>query len=182
MKNYKTPIFLSGIVLLALAACNNVDVEQKYPTSHKRKANADGSIYEDAGTIWGGNKGFFSTGGKDKESDDTGARIGVNTYLWRAALDTVSFMPIQTADPFGGTIFTDWYEDPAKPGERFKLNVLILDRELKADGVRVRVFKQTGYAGNWKDAATPEGMARQLEDSILTRARQMRTRKLGPLD
>jgi hypothetical protein len=178
---YKNIILLSSVTTLALAACGNMEVEQKYPTSNKREG-LEGGIYEEPGTIFGDNKGLFSTRrGDDDESDDSGAKIGVNTYLWRASLDTVSFMPIQTADPFGGTIFTDWYEDPSKPGERFKLNVFILDRELKADGVRVRVFKQTGYNGNWKDAAAPEEMGRQLEDSILTRARQMRAKKLGPL-
>src|SRR5579862_8835017 len=68
--------------------------------------------------------------------------LGVNSYLWRATLDTLSFMPLVSADPFGGVIITDWYEDPKTPGERFKVNALILDKSLRADGVRITVFKQ----------------------------------------
>src|SRR4051812_530156 len=68
-----------------------------------------------------------------KKEDSSGATIGVNSYLWRATLDTLSFMPLTSADPFGGVVITDWYEDPKTPGERFKVNALILDRSLRAD-------------------------------------------------
>jgi hypothetical protein len=180
MKHAKIILPLAALTL-ALAACEGAKVESKYPTSSSRE-KGDGGIYKEPETIFGDGKGIFSTRRDDNESNDNGGNIGVNTYLWRASLDTVSFMPIASADPFGGTILTDWYEDPATPGERFKLTVLILDRELKADGVRVRVFKQTGSGSTWKDAPASEEMARKLEDSILTRARQMRTKKLGPLD
>ena len=76
--------------------------------------------------------------------------IGVNSYLWRATLDTLSFMPLASADPFGGVIITDWYEDPKAPGERFKVNALILDRSLRADGVKLTVFKQKQVKNAWQ--------------------------------
>jgi len=84
-------------------------------------------------------------------------------------------MPVASADPFGGVILTDWYESPETPGERFKLNVYILDRQLRADGIRVSVFKQKQSSnGTWKDMAVPKNMALDIENTILTRAREIR--------
>lgn len=101
--------------------------------------------------------------------------VAVNTYLWHASLDTMSFMPIASADPFGGTIITDWYSPHGSPNERFKVNVFILNRELRADGVRVAVFRQTrDTSGQWTDAPVDPKTNRDLENSILTRARQLR--------
>ncbi len=105
--------------------------------------------------------------------------LGVNSFLWRATLDTLAFMPLISADPFGGTprILTDWYEDPQKPGERFKVNALILDKTLRADGVKLTVFKQKldkGSKNGWRDQQVDSTLARQLEDTILTRARQLK--------
>ena len=101
--------------------------------------------------------------------------IGVNAYLWRATLDTVSFMPIASADPFGGTVLTDWYSAPEHSEERSKLNVFVLSRELRADGVRVRMFKQQrNEKGNWADTDVAPAVTSALEETILTRARQMK--------
>lgn len=127
---------------------------------------------ESRGKITGAD-GWTIFGGKDKESS-SGSAIGVNSYLWRATLDTISFMPLTSADPFGGTIITDWYEDPKSPGERFKVNALILDKTLRSDGVRIQVFKQKLTKGSWRDAAVDSKLARALEDTILTRARELK--------
>ena len=81
-----------------------------------------------------------------------GPSIGVNVYLWRAALETIDFMPLVQADPFGGVIITDWFSPPETPGERFKLTIYILDRELRADAVKVAVFRQIKGDGGWTDA------------------------------
>jgi hypothetical protein len=103
------------------------------------------------------------------------ASVSVNGYLWRATLDTLSFMPLQSADPYGGVIITDWYSNPEKPDERFKLTVYILDSRLRADGLNVTVFKQVKDAsGNWVDAAAASQTEVDLENAILTRARQLR--------
>ena len=103
------------------------------------------------------------------------ATLGVNGYLWRATLDTLSFMPLATADPWGGTVITEWYSNPEKADERFKVTVYILDTRLRADGLKVTVFKQVRDAGGqWADAATSDQTETDIENAILTRARQLR--------
>ncbi len=112
--------------------------------------------------------------------DEGGAVLGVNSFLWRASLDTLSFLPLSSADPFGGVIITDWYAPPETAAERFKVTVYILDRQLRSDGVRVSVFRQVRDADQgWIDAAVDEDTAIRLEDTILTRARQLRIAQLG---
>jgi hypothetical protein len=155
--------------LLFLSACGN-DALQTDPT-YKDKTQADmyknGSLLSDKG-------GFSIFGDGDKKKADQSG-LGVNGFLWRAALDTIAFMPITSADPFGGVITTDWRASSSSPDERLKLNVLILDRELRADGVKVTVFRQTkGADGQWGDAPVAAATASSLEDTILTRARQLR--------
>jgi hypothetical protein len=147
--------------------------EAKYPTGADRP-DTGGDIYAKPESIFG-KGGLFSTGRADNRKGENG--IEVNSYLWRAALDTVSFMPLASADPFGGVILTDWYTDPASPKERTKLNVFILGRELKADGVKVKAFRQIQKNGAWRDAPVSADTGRKLEDAILTRARQMRVAK-----
>lgn len=101
--------------------------------------------------------------------------IGVNAFLWRATLDTLAFMPLASADPYGGVVITDWYSFPEKPDERFKATVYILDTRLRADGLNVTVFKQTrDTAGQWVDATVAGQTDLDIENSILTRARQLR--------
>jgi hypothetical protein len=114
--------------------------------------------------------------GDDKGKGGGGiSGVAVNSYLWHASLDTMSFMPIASADPFGGTIITDWYSPRGAPDERFKVNIFILNRELRADGVKVTVFRQTRDAsGQWVDAQVDPKTGHDLENSILTRARQIR--------
>ena len=100
--------------------------------------------------------------------------IGVNSFLWRASLDTISFMPVSSADPFGGVIITDWFSPRETPNERFKVNVYILGRALRADGIRVAVFHQLQSGNDWRDIAIESKVGTKVEDAILTRARQLR--------
>jgi len=112
---------------------------------------------------------------KDSGGGGGGSGIGVNSFLWHASLDTVSFMPLASADPFGGTIITDWYSPPETPNERFKINIFILGRDLRADGVRARVFRQNKEpSGQWADAAVDQTTGTGIENAILARARQIR--------
>ena len=105
--------------------------------------------------------------------------IGVNSFLWRASLDTISFMPLSEVDPFGGVIITDWYANPDMPTERFKLTVYILDTRLRADALAVNVFRQVREeSGGWIDAQSSEQTSVEIENAILTRARQLRIAQL----
>ncbi|NNM77302.1 DUF3576 domain-containing protein [Sphingomonas sp. ID1715] len=105
--------------------------------------------------------------------------IGVNAYLWRAALDTVSFMPLVQADSNGGVIVTDWYVNPSSPGERMKLTVSILDQDLRADALRVAASRQITQNGLWVDAPVAAATVQKLEDIILNKARDLRRAASG---
>ncbi len=107
------------------------------------------------------------------------SNVGVNADIWRASLDTLSFMPIRSADPFGGTILTDWYALPESPGERVRLNVRIRDRELSAASLDVTAFRQIqNAAGEWTDVEARPGSATEIEDAILARVRERRYERL----
>lgn len=161
-------VALFGLSVVVLSACENG--KAVYPTKDKG-ASAPRMGDDKRETVFG-TEGLF---GDKKKDGGSGVGIGVNAFLWRASLDTLGFMPIAQADAFGGTILTDWYQLPESPAERFKVNVFILDRSLRADGVKVSVFKQMrDSTGQWVDIKVEAKMASDLENSILTRARQLR--------
>ncbi len=165
------PSLLPRLALLGglglLAACGNAEAVYRDP-DHER-------LYR-YGSLLGDDPGFTLLGPAKKPGQgEESTGIGVNSFLWRASLDTLAFMPIASADPFGGVILTDWYTPPETPNERFKVNLYILDRQLRADGLKIAVFRQTrAGAGDWTDAGVGTDTARKLEDTILTRAREMR--------
>ena len=164
-----------------LGACAGADVEipgPHYDTKAERDRIKYGSVLGeefDSGFVL-----FSNRSGRDSGDGDGGASgIGVNGYLWRASLETLDFLPLASADPFGGTIITDWYAPPEASDERFKMNVYILGRELRADGVKVSVFRQVRDNGAWADAPVAQDTATAIEDRILTRARELRIASLG---
>jgi hypothetical protein len=119
------------------------------------------------------------SGPKTVSNPESAAQIGVNGYLWRATLDTLSFMPLASADPYGGVIITDWYVNPEVPNERLKCTVYILDSRLRADGLNVAVFKQNkNAAGEWIDAPSANETETQIENAILDKARRLRLSNL----
>lgn len=156
----------AAIAMLSLAACEGVSRERADAEGYEEKTRSNnGKLFGDINLLGGGS-----------DADNTGSGIGVNGFLWRASLDTLSFLPLSSADPFGGVIITDWYAPPESPAERFKVTVYILGRELRADGVRVAVFRQKReVAGNeWQDANSGKTTSTSLENAILTRARELR--------
>jgi hypothetical protein len=164
-------LFLLSLLSVAtLAACSGIKSEAKYPTGLNRTTTG-GDIYAQPQSIFG-KDGLTFFGGKQAQEEDNG--IGVNSYLWRASLDTVSFMPLDQADPFGGVITTGWFTPSNTPNERVKANVLILSKSLKSDGIRVKLFRQASQGSTWKDMPVSTQTERELEDAILTRARQLR--------
>ncbi|HEX4637732.1 MAG TPA: DUF3576 domain-containing protein [Rhizomicrobium sp.] len=121
----------------------------------------------------------MDTGTSAIASNSSRVTLGVNSYLWHATLDTLSFLPLTSADPFGGVIISEWYVAPSSPNERLKVTVYIMDRSLRADGLKVVVFRQVRGANGWQDAQASADTAHKLEDSILTRARELRLATLG---
>ena len=104
--------------------------------------------------------------------------IGVNAFLWRAALETVSFAPLLQADSAGGVIVTDWYANPSNPDERVKMTVTILDQDLRADALRVAAIRQVAQGNGWVDAPVQAATVQKLEDIILTKARDLRRKAI----
>lgn len=157
-------------VAVAISGCGTgtpATEEDLMNTEERRKAAA--------GKLFGDDALVFGPGARRNKGDSGGGGIGVNGYLWRASLDTMSFMPLNSADPFGGVIITDWYIPPETPTERFKVQIYILDRQLRADGIRITVFRQERNSfGTWTDVAVSPETPVDLENAILTRARQLR--------
>jgi len=168
-KSFRTAVGLT--VLIALAACS-----QGKTLTPTRETGDTSPTYGDKKreTIFG--SGGLDLFGAKKKAEEAGNGIGVNAYLWQASLDTLSFMPLASADPFGGVIITDWYAAPEAPTDRFKLTIIIQDRALRADAIHISVFRQAqNTAGEWVDAAVDPKTAVDLENAVLTRARELRT-------
>ncbi len=172
-------VLLGGLLVLSIAGCGDPDA-----VTEKRSGASGDRNRRDATTGLGGRNqeegSLFGPGGlfgsKAEKKDNSGTGVAVNAFLWRASLDTINFIPLVSADPFGGVIITDWYTPAESPTERMKVQVTILDRELRADGVRVSVFKQTQSAkgAGWVDAQVDQRTNTDIENAILTRARQLR--------
>lgn len=181
------------IVLLgvALTACSSLLVEEDYPDTSDAATEDSGSVFDlfDLRGLFGGQNGDQDNG-RDKDAaaqtsaatspapgPQSGAAtptpqgLGVNADLWRAALDTISFLPLAEADPIGGTIITDWYNDPGQADERVKMTVIISGLDLRADALRIALFREKRTQGRWTTVATSSRAARQLENIVLTKAR-----------
>ncbi len=168
---------------LSLTACDGIKVEEAKPRVTEQRER----IRAESGTIHGNPKGFvlYSTredAGTDEQngvsenatSTKVTPRLSVNSYLWQASLESLDFMPLAQADSSGGVIITDWYAPSETPDERFKVTVYILDSDLRADALKVNVFRQVDSDKGWVDAAVVDETATGLEDNILTRARELR--------
>ena len=171
------PAYVLAVALLALApalsACSNSKALSADQYNDPRFRGPG------VGRLGGDNSGVLFSTDRNRSNGagagaDQGGALGVNAYLWRGALETLSFMPLAQADPFGGVIITDWYEPPAAGGERFKATAYILGRQLRADGVKVTIFRQTLNGGQWVDAAVQPATAAEIEDKVLARARELR--------
>lgn len=167
-----SPLFLAGCG--GPVARDNV--EYKYPTRNRfgdtviKDVNA-----EEEETVFGkGGIDLFNNQRKQRDQQGGGG-IGVNSFLWQATLDTLSFMPLSSADPFGGVIITEWYSAPETPSEQFKINAFIMSRSLRANGIRVTPFKRVKTSdGDWRDVAVDPKTKTKLENAILAKARQLR--------
>ena len=160
------------------SAIKERDIGASGPVFRAQATQGLGGQNREEGSLFGPG-GLF--GSKSEKKDDQGTGVAVNAFLWRASLDTINFIPLVQADPFGGVIITDWYTPAESPNERMKVQVTILDRALRADGVRVSVFKQqlNPKGGGWVDAPVDPSTNTDIENAILTRARQLRIAQGG---
>ena len=164
--------------LLGLSGCGGHTGGPPTPGNYEGTQNAGSAgLFGNGGIVLG------STGKKGGGAGES-PTLGVNAYLWRGALDTLSFMPLASADPFGGVIITDWYEPPTPDGaptaanpERFKATAYILGRELRSDGVRVSIFRQVMNDGRWVDASVSPTTVGDIENKMLARARELRAQQ-----
>ena len=167
MITFLSRLILPLLILLAVSACSGIS-----STPPGDMPNADEKLKQSQGKLFGDIE--LGTGGRETDRGG-GAGIGVNAFLWRASLDTLSFLPLASADPFGGVIITDWYAPPESPDERFKVTAYLLGEQLRSDGLRIAVFRQVkNTAGGWEDSALSDDTANGLVDAILTRARELR--------
>ena len=167
-------LFLLLILPITLIACSSGRLvgNEEYGTDNARERilRESGRNPRDAGFV------IFGT---DRSQPDTSAAgpggVSVNAYLWRATLETLSFMPLASADPAGGVIITDWYSPPSAESERFKAQAYVLGRQLRSDGVRVQVFRQILRNGQWIDQPASTSTNSEMEDRVLSRARELRS-------
>jgi hypothetical protein len=125
-------------------------------------------------TIFGSSTANTAESSSSQLGPEETGNLGVNAYLWRATLDTLSFLPLASADPYGGVVITDWYANPSKADERLKATVYILDTRLRADGISAAVFRETLVGGAWVPASVSPDTNIALENAILAKARQLR--------
>ena len=169
-------LLLPALLMLALpaalsvAGCGNSRPVSDSEYNDPRYRNTTGKLFNDEIFTVGVRKDNQNANG----GGEGGGALGVNAYLWRGALDTLSFMPLASADPFGGVIITDWYQPPSSSGERFKATAYILGRQLRADGIRISVFRQVQQNGQWVDAPVSPATTGEIENKVLARARELR--------
>jgi hypothetical protein len=169
--------------IVALTGCSSAGDNVRVPGQDEYRDDSGRARVR--GRLGGGDGllifGTDRSGPRGQAGDAGGVGIGVNAFLWRATLDTLSFMPLSSADPFGGVVITDWYSPPGAPGERFRATAYILGRELRSDGVRVVVFRQEAAraGGGWVDVAVAASTAAELEDQVLNRARELRSQSVA---
>ncbi|HVY14415.1 MAG TPA: DUF3576 domain-containing protein [Rhodopila sp.] len=162
---------------LGLAGCSDLKPNPTPPNYQGLGSGSPGDLGS-AGRVGGDDSGSLFAFGKNTRNNQGqaggGSGIGVNAFLWRGALDTISFMPLASADPFGGVIITDWYTPPGTTGERFKATIYILSRDLRSDGLRVNLYRQVMQNGQWVDATVSDQTVGDIENKVLDRARRMR--------
>ena len=174
MKNLTRMTAVAAALAGLLAGCSDTAQSDSRQNAHQIGPESS------SGYMTGGQGGLMNIGGsKDKVVASADPGLGVNAYLWRGALETLKFMPLTSADPYGGVIITDWWTPPTSPSERFKATAYVLDRQLRADGVRVSLFRQVQQGGQWVDSPVDPAKPTELENMVLAKARELRAQAGG---
>ena len=162
---------LCGVGLTACSGTREVS-QDEYTSTPSQSTHPDTA----PGLAGDGGISLSLGGGKgSSKNESSGNGIGVNAYLWRGTLDTLSFMPLASADPLGGVVITDWWQSNTVPRERFKANAYIMTRSLRSDGVKVTIFRQVEQKGQWVDTPVNPVAVSEVENKILARARELRS-------
>jgi hypothetical protein len=152
--------------MFLLTSCGGLDIKPG------EEVSSNDGLPKKAGKLFGD---INLIGGNRDNDSGRASDININGFLWRASLDTLSFLPLSSADPFGGVIITDWYSPPESPNERLKVTAYLIGRQLRSDGIRVSAFKQKYMANTgWVNSTLDDTTNSQLEDAILSRARELR--------
>lgn len=181
LKITKTAVCMSLFIALVagISGCasdSSENTEYKYPEKQRKGMSKPTYSTDKKESIFGeGGMDLFGNKRGRGDGDGSGGGIGVNSFLWQATLDTISFLPITSADAFGGVIITDWYSPPETPNERFKVNAFIIGKSLRADGIKITTFRQEkDKKDQWIDATVDPQISTDMENTVLTRARQLR--------
>ena len=112
----------------------------------------------------------------ENQNQSTTASVGmpINAYIWKASLETISFMPLSSADPIGGTIITDWYSTTNNQKERCKLNIFISGKKLKTENLKVNSFCQEYKDQVWVNKNIDKENNTKIENAILNKAKKLR--------
>lgn len=164
--NYVGNMLKTFLLALSLLFCVSSfsESDSLAPKTQKQKRA------EDTGTVFSSG-GIF--GGSSKASAGEVSLINMN--LWQASLDVIASMPIEVSDARGGVLSTSWYEDPDNLGEKYRVNVLVKSIDLAPHAIQVTIFKQTiNKDGSWKNIKTSSKLSEDMEDKILTRARELK--------
>lgn len=159
-------ITTSGLSIFANAPAK-AQIVAEYPTKKAYDQNPDDVLFDQSKLRFG------TTRPRVQQTKPQIIGVGVNAWLWRATLDTIAFMPLLAADPFGGVIISDWFTDPDTPNERLKMTIYIIDTQLRADALRIALFRETRTNGQWSPAPVANTTSRQLENTILFKARTL---------
>lgn len=151
------------LLLVTIVSCKGGEAKFPKRTEDARREGR-GKVFDEGGiTLFGG----------DSEEEKLTKVVPV---LWKASLDTVSFMPLASVDAVGGVIVTDWYETQKAQGERYKLNILV-GNKLQVGGVKVSAFKQALENNTWRDTTVNKAFAESIEDKIYDNARRLKSQK-----
>ena len=118
----------------------------------------------------GGNFLSDMIGGNNDSEKEGNFSVSYNSPLWKASLEVLSAFPLSSVDAKSGLIITDWYTSEKKPSERFKITVLLIAPDIRAESVKVSVHKQIIKKNRWVNKNIDSKKPIAIERKIIQRA------------